>query len=262
MIAVASTNRACGSSAGASRKCYAQKPPERNFRRHGRKIWWKFGKQCSPNFVLPLPGKDLWPQEISILRKSSISTRHKAKFFHRGTLGVGVGPRKWGNAQFQITSVVGTPQQDTKEYKSTYIRGVPTSEFSGSQKREDKGGGEEGRSGGRVNRAWRGERGENEGKRVGENGWKHTRKTLILVPLWFRYSLPPPPSRKLLTQKHSRGIIFGVIATLSRNQLRKRILWELFSRELREFRVTQHGRVWGLCSRHLRKIILGEIISW
>ena len=33
------------------------------------------------------------------------------------------------------------------------MRGVPKSEFSGSQKRVGKGGGEEGRSGGRVNRA-------------------------------------------------------------------------------------------------------------
>ena len=41
-------------------------------------------------------------------------------------------------------------QQDTKEY---LIRGVPKSEFFGNQKRGDEGGGEEGRSGGRVNRA-------------------------------------------------------------------------------------------------------------
>ena len=71
-----------------------------------------------------------------------------------------------------------------------------------------------------------------------------------------------PPSKKLLTQKHFWGIIFGVIATVSRNQLRKKVIWELFSRELRKFRVTQHGRVWGLCGRQLRKIILGELISW
>ena len=50
-----------------------------------------------------------------------------------------------------------------------------------------------------------------------------------------------PPSKKLLTQKKIWEIVFGVIATLSRNQLRKRILWELFSRELRKFRVAQHG---------------------
>ena len=40
--------------------------------------------------------------------------------------------------------------QDTKEYLN---QRVPKSEFSGSQKSGDKGGGEEGRSGGRVNRA-------------------------------------------------------------------------------------------------------------
>ena len=38
---------------------------------------------------------------------------------------------------------------------------------------------------------------------------------------WRNY---PPPSKKLFTQNNSCGIIFGVIATLSRNQLRKRIL--------------------------------------
>ena len=37
--------------------------------------------------------------------------------------------------------------------KSTSIRGLPKSESSGSQKTGDKGGGEEGRSGGKVNRA-------------------------------------------------------------------------------------------------------------
>ena len=60
-----------------------------------------------------------------------------------------------------------------------------------------------------------------------------------------------PPLKKLLMQKNSWGIILGGNATNSRNQLRKRILWvwELLSRELRKFRVTQHGRVWGLCSR-------------
>ena len=48
----------------------------------------------------------------------------------------------------------------SRTLKSTQIRGVPKSDFSGSQKRGDKGGGEEGRSGGRVNRPWRGKRGE------------------------------------------------------------------------------------------------------
>ena len=66
----------------------------------------------------------------------------------------------------------------------------PKSDFSGSQKRGDEGGGEEGRSGARMHRAWRGKRGEKWGKKGGRKGVrKHTRKTLILVPLWFRYSL-------------------------------------------------------------------------
>ena len=73
-------------------------------------------------------------------------------------------------------------QQDTKEY---LIRGVSTSEFSRSQLRGDQRGGEEGRSGGRVNRAGRGKRGENEGKRLGGKGpKKHTQKTLIWVQQW------------------------------------------------------------------------------
>ena len=41
----------------------------------------------------------------------------------------------------------------SRTLKSTQIRGVPKSEFSGSQKMGENGGGEEGRSGGRVNRA-------------------------------------------------------------------------------------------------------------
>ena len=40
--------------------------------------------------------------------------------------------------------------------------------------------------------------------------------------------LLPPPSKQLLTQKNSRGIIFGVIATVSRNQLRKKLSEEYF----------------------------------
>ena len=81
------------------------------------------------------------------------------------------------------------PQQDTKEYlyqRGTKIRVFRESKNGGG----DKGGGEEGRSGGRVNRAWRGKTGEKWGKKGGRKGArKHTRKTLILVPLWFRYSL-------------------------------------------------------------------------
>ena len=46
------------------------------------------------------------------------------------------------------------------------------------------------RSGGRVNRAWRGKRGETWGRKGGRKGArKHTRRTLIFVLLWFRYSL-------------------------------------------------------------------------
>ena len=41
----------------------------------------------------------------------------------------------------------------SRTLKSTLIRGVPTSEFSGIQRTRDKGGGREGGSGGRVNRA-------------------------------------------------------------------------------------------------------------
>ena len=69
------------------------------------------------------------------------------------------------------------------------------------------------------------------------------------------------PAKKLLTQKNSGGIIFGAIATILRNQLRKKILREIFSKELRKFRVTQHGRVCCLSSHQLHKIILGELIS-
>ena len=41
----------------------------------------------------------------------------------------------------------------SRTLKSTLIRGVPKSEFSGSPKRGGGGGGEEERRGGRVNRA-------------------------------------------------------------------------------------------------------------
>ena len=66
----------------------------------------------------------------------------------------------------------------SRTLKSTQIRGVPKSEFSGSQKRGDKGGGEEGRSGVTVNRTWRGREGKNEGKRVGGEGAESTPKKL------------------------------------------------------------------------------------
>ena len=82
------------------------------------------------------------------------------------------------------------PFSFSRTLKSTQIRGVPKSDFSGVNQKGDKGGGEEGRSGGKVNMAWRGKRGGKWGKKGGRKGArKHTRKTLILVPLWFRYSL-------------------------------------------------------------------------
>ena len=46
---------------------------------------------------------------------------------------------------------------------------------------------------------------------------------------------PPPPSNNYLQKKKTRAIISGVVATISRDQLRKRTLWELFSWELRKF---------------------------
>ena len=70
-----------------------------------------------------------------------------------------------------------------------------------------------------------------------------------------------PPSKQITYAKNSGGIIFGAIAPILRNQLRKRILREIFSKELRKFRVTQHGRVCCLSSHQLHKIILGELIS-
>ena len=138
-----------------------------------------------------------------------------------------------------------------------------------------------------VERGGGGERGEKGGRKGAR---KQTRKTLILVPLWFRYSLvafqaflPLPwrwiidqdvkvrmrnleryilaPSKKITYAKNSGGITFGAIATIQRNQLRKRILQEIFSMELRKFRVTQHWRVCCLSSHQLHKIILGELIS-
>ena len=50
----------------------------------------------------------------------------------------------------------------------------------------------------------------------------------------------PPPYKKLLTHNNSGGSISGAIAILH-NQLRQRTPRELFSRELRKFRVAQHG---------------------
>ena len=74
---------------------------------------------------------------------------------------------------------------------SPLLRGAPINhtgaktKFSGP-KGGDKGGGEEEKRGKRGDMACRGKGGENEGKRVAR---KHARKTQILVPFWFRYSL-------------------------------------------------------------------------
>ena len=51
----------------------------------------------------------------------------------------------------------------------------------------DKGGGEEGRSGGRVNRAWRGEMRKKGREEMGPKA--HSKKSDFVVPLWFRCSL-------------------------------------------------------------------------
>ena len=69
----------------------------------------------------------------------------------------------------------------------------------------------------------------------------------------LRRSYCPPPQKLLTQNKVWRNYFRGD---------RKRIVLELFSRELRNFRVAQPWRVRGLSSRQLRKIILGEFISW
>ena len=67
---------------------------------------------------------------------------------------------------------------------------------------------------------------------------------------------PPPPQINYLRKQNSRGIIFGVIATLSRNQLRKRILREVFlGLNMEESEVS-------ICSGQLRKKTLGVLTSW
>ena len=80
------------------------------------------------------------------------------------------------------------------------------------------------------------------GPKSGVLGWGT--KSFCWTSFFFFLSLNPPPLKKL-RKKKSYGIIFGVIATVSRNQLRKKSLWEIFSWELRKFRVAQHGWVWG-----------------
>ena len=71
--------------------------------------------------------------------------------------------------------------QDTKEYLNQ--RGYLNRTFPGAKKGGNEGGGEEGRSGARMHRAWRGkEGGRNEGKRMGGKGSEST-----LEKLWFWY---------------------------------------------------------------------------
>ena len=62
-----------------------------------------------------------------------------------------------------------------------------------------------------------------EGKNL-EEARKSLKSKQARKPQKARKGRLPPPSKKLLTQKNSRGIIFGVIATVSRNQLRKKTL--------------------------------------
>ena len=69
-------------------------------------------------------------------------------------------------------------KQISRTLTSTKIRGVPKSEFFRESIRVDKGGGEEGRGGGRVNRPCAGRGGKNEGKRVGGKGPESTPKKL------------------------------------------------------------------------------------
>ena len=54
---------------------------------------------------------------------------------------------------------------------------------------------------------------------------------------------PPPQKKKYFGKKTSRGIIFWMIATIFAQSIAQRTLSDIFSRELRTFRVTQHRRV-------------------
>ena len=69
-----------------------------------------------------------------------------------------------------------------------------------------------------------------------------------------------PCCKNLLTPRIPEELLS--IATILHNQLRQWIPRELFSQELREFRITQHGRVCCLSTHQFHKIILGESISW
>ena len=71
------------------------------------------------------------------------------------------------------------PRASSHDRKSHDVVQLP-----GSQKKEGKGGGEEGGNSGRVNRARREKRGKNEGKRVEERGpKKHSKNSDFGTPL-------------------------------------------------------------------------------
>ena len=75
--------------------------------------------------------------------------------------------------------------RESRSFWSLFVRVYATLSRSLLQ-RQTSTGHEEGKWGERGDRAWRGQRGWESGKRVGWDGVrKRTRKTLILVPLWF-----------------------------------------------------------------------------
>ena len=70
------------------------------------------------------------------------------------------------------------------------------------------------------------------------------------------------PFKKLLTQRNpedlfSRWLRQSRVINYAKNSLRITL-----NLELHKMRVTEHGRAWGLCNRQLRKIMIGELISW
>ena len=92
------------------------------------------------------------------------------------------------SANYPSTSPRDRKEIGDRTLKSTKIRGVPKSEFSGSQKGGIKGDVKRGE----VTGEWTRPEGEREGgemrkKGRGKGARNRTRKTLILVPLWFWY---------------------------------------------------------------------------
>ena len=78
-----------------------------------------------------------------------------------------------------------------------------------------------------------------------------------------QFQYPPPPAKKLMP-KNSGGILFGAIATILRNELRKE-LPRICSRKLWKFRVTQQGRVCCLSGHQIhtkKKNYFWELRSW